>query len=802
MKIRFNKKYIAYSLIILLVLNVIPFGGFTQKVYAENSDDNFAYPDSRPSLTSDFYQILQDDDYTINDGENVRWTDLAVNGRQIDIYGTLYVDEEVLLQDAYDSSPDLAPTLIVHNGGILYTASMKCTSEWGRIVIEEGGSVYITDDYARLMLTIGEMEISGTVYGNVILGSNDMENETSCDVSGQVSGYITQYMGNSLNVEGNVSEYIMHNENTILDVYGSVNEIRTWTAGDGLRIHYGSSVDKVIAYDCDDYESGLSIPMNTEFVNMKESGTYPVRIGTMDYNSVYNETLSYNQDFVDELFAHSADLGTIYMTDDKNASFTIQNEFPFDIELSFAKEYLYPFIIENAELGKETLRDDNNNEIHEYVIKIPANGSTELEVSVDSDIEEYKEYSITINQKVSVSAVYPDGDSIMFNIPDLDDFAIDNPDDYILEPSFALKAKVLEKDPSYEEEEEEEEEKKEENKEDADSEDLNKDTDKEEKQEEKQEEKKEEKKEEKQEEKKEEKQEAVNNELKKGTASVNANNCVLGAFPTINVNSTTNDVSKAVINIVKDGVMYDTPSEVGLYTVIAKLPANDEYSEVTVQTNFAVTYLQNPANPYSINGIEGKNGIYQSEVTVSAPAGYTIATALNGNYTDRITIYRNTDLGQIFLMNGNGEKTGGIAIDNIMIDTDNPLIAGATDNSEVYSKSLEITISDENLSAVYVNGEEVTINGNSTKITLESSLGYDSFTVKAVDKSGRESELTVTLMDEWMKEKKVPKGKYKIQGGIKYTLSNGVNGVEGDSTRYASGTSFYVPADSVITFTE
>ncbi|WP_400259679.1 chitobiase/beta-hexosaminidase C-terminal domain-containing protein [Candidatus Methanomassiliicoccus intestinalis] len=84
-----------------------------------------------------------------------------------------------------------------------------------------------------------------------------------------------------------------------------------------------------------------------------------------------------------------------------------------------------------------------------------------------------------------------------------------------------------------------------------------------------------------------------------------------------------------------------------------------------------------------------------------------------------------------------------LSSEGIIIDKTPPLLEGAEDN-HTYNAALTITVSDDHLQSVLLNEEEQSIDGSSTShiITLNTNGTY---TIKATDKAGNETTITVTI---------------------------------------------------------
>lgn len=760
MSFKFNKKCISFALVLLLVFDLFPVSPLWIKVKAagnmEVSSMALLSPDDSP-IECDQLLIDENAQLTVLEGAVLNAGSIVVKtGGIIVNNGTINFSDSAIFEGSYSSEKGML------NGKYIEVSN----EDSGKFEVGENAGVSVTESLSCLS---GNIVIGGYVEG-LIFVSKDNTYETYLDIDGS-------------------ADKIKAEEGLVSIGSGHVNEIETSTfiyPGDyavigKITVDFPTDFSEV----ADDLR--FYLPPNTVLENVGDIPA-PVIIGYLDAFIPVGTTYYYNDNTVADLFKINVDLGELTIGD--LASFTIKNAFPADITYAVNKDVIYPFVFDGA------LKDNY------YFLSVGALSETRVTVSVANDYIVEGEITKTAEDN-DIIIEYPvesaEGQYEMEPFRVYED----------IYPKLNITASIKNKEMSQEEEIKEgsTNEKTDEKKEEVIEEKT------EEKKEETTEEKKEEVKEEKKEEAKEEKKEEVKKNpeekqtddtdkkvLKKGDGRLKVNDCILGSYPKINVESPTNDATNAVIIISKGDKMYEKPVDTGTYTVTAILQANNEYSELRLTSDFSVKYLDTPKDPYTIKGTVGDNKYYLGEVTISPKTGYKIATDINGIYADNITLKESTGLGNVFLMNENGEKTGAVSIDNILIDTKNPVISGVGNEKEKYAETLNLNISDDNLSKIFVNDEEIKVGGTSMEIILETKLGYDTFTVKAIDKSGRETEIQLTLMAEWMKDKTVPEGTVKIIKGEKYKLGPGLSGVEGDNSRYADGTDFYVSDDAVLTF--
>lgn len=111
------------------------------------------------------------------------------------------------------------------------------------------------------------------------------------------------------------------------------------------------------------------------------------------------------------------------------------------------------------------------------------------------------------------------------------------------------------------------------------------------------------------------------------------------------------------------------PTDKGAHTVTLIVSENNAEKERMVR-EYEISYLPAPATSYQIeNGYKDADNTYWFKngdtITVSAPEGYGIATALNGSYGASVTLSE-TDSKGIFLKNASGEMTDQVTIAEVL----------------------------------------------------------------------------------------------------------------------------------------
>ena len=131
----------------------------------------------------------------------------------------------------------------------------------------------------------------------------------------------------------------------------------------------------------------------------------------------------------------------------------------------------------------------------------------------------------------------------------------------------------------------------------------------------------------------------------------------------------------------------------------------------------------------------------------------------------------------------------------------------------MYVSSLDITADDKNLESFTVTDSKGnTITGKGGELTLSPGYGTVTFTITAVDKAGNRTVMHVTLMAEWLKERKlladVPlplevNENYELNdGNWTVTKTDAEGNVVEDKTVYNGDMPVYVNESADYTFTK
>lgn len=279
-----------------------------------------------------------------------------------------------------------------------------------------------------------------------------------------------------------------------------------------------------------------------------------------------------------------------------------------------------------------------------------------------------------------------------------------------------------------------------------------------------------------------------------------------GAYTAVPASST-NGVTDVKIEYKKQGAADSTyteekPTQTGKYVARATFPRKGKYAEVVVTKEFQITYLPTPEEPYTISSAKNVGGFHAGSVTIVPANGYLIAAKLDGTYEKSLNYTE--DVTAVYLKKADtGEKTDEIKLDAAKekIDIKKPVITGAEDGSTVYGEDVKITVTDDNLSTVTVNGKGLEVKNGKAVTTLKTENGSVDYVIVAKDKAGNKMKLTVKLASDWVKKGTVPDGsKVKLNKNQAYTLGGGTWKVEGDTTTYVGGNRFYVTGNGSFLF--
>lgn len=296
---------------------------------------------------------------------------------------------------------------------------------------------------------------------------------------------------------------------------------------------------------------------------------------------------------------------------------------------------------------------------------------------------------------------------------------------------------------------------------------------------------------------------------KKGEGVVSVADICLGDTPQVVVASPTNGIEHVTIQFKKKDAPDSTysaakPDDVGTYTVRAIFAQTENYQEVIATNDFTVSYMNQPENPYQVNGTKGKNDYYISLVTIIPAKGFLISDSRNGIYKNQLELMQSVTGYTIYLKKGDtGEITSPIGIPTIKIDRKAPVILNAESGSTIFKDELEVIVQDENLSQVLVNNKEVSIKDGKAVLNLSSNQGKESYEIVSVDSAGNVTKSNFVLAASWMKSMIIPIGqKVRLYADSPYKLGGGNWMLAGDSTIYAGNSTFYVDSDGDYSFSK
>ena len=215
---------------------------------------------------------------------------------------------------------------------------------------------------------------------------------------------------------------------------------------------------------------------------------------------------------------------------------------------------------------------------------------------------------------------------------------------------------------------------------------------------------------------------------------------------------------------------------------------------------------------YHSNGSEyrvnSKNWL-NSDFIVTAQEGWQLSLSkdVDSDWQDKLTVSQESEDGklQFYVRNTESGVISELISEAYKIDKTAPVISGAEDG-ESYNTSVILTITDDNLDSVTVNGEKVELTNQ--KLTLKPAEGKQ--TVIAKDKAGNTTSLTITVKEEKGKDsedkdkgssdqnqdkKPADKGNNK-DAGKDQTQGNANGNSKGSSAGNASGTSSAAKAES------
>lgn len=210
-----------------------------------------------------------------------------------------------------------------------------------------------------------------------------------------------------------------------------------------------------------------------------------------------------------------------------------------------------------------------------------------------------------------------------------------------------------------------------------------------------------------------------------------------------------------------------------------------------------------PEDVYSVNVSKGENKYFSSYMTITAKDGYLVSKTIDGKYTKKIIFTDSSEGENIYFMDDSiGLISPAVHIDGFLIDAASPT-ASVDSGAIYYGDEKTVTIEDDNLVSVTLNGEEVElIDGKAILILLADGAEME-YEIVATDIAGNKTVIVYTVAATWTQSGIIPVNvAVKLKPDTKYTLDAGEWKVEGDSTSYMGGNSFYINDEGKYTFTQ
>ncbi len=150
---------------------------------------------------------------------------------------------------------------------------------------------------------------------------------------------------------------------------------------------------------------------------------------------------------------------------------------------------------------------------------------------------------------------------------------------------------------------------------------------------------------------------------------------------------------------------------------------------------------------YRIEGSVSDTGWYVSDLKIVPKEGYELMTEEEGKALDEISLTKDTDCGEekFYIMNKTSGEIYYQSVLNYKKDTKKPEINGVKKDATYEKNNLVVTVSDDNLSNVTVNGKPQRIGNSTINITLTANQETMVYMVTATDCAGNMSDCKVTL---------------------------------------------------------
>lgn len=249
------------------------------------------------------------------------------------------------------------------------------------------------------------------------------------------------------------------------------------------------------------------------------------------------------------------------------------------------------------------------------------------------------------------------------------------------------------------------------------------------------------------------------------------------------------------------------PGRVGAYTAKAVFAATELYQEVVKTADFNILPIQSvlqegtaefvqpgwhvgeempaPVVASTTNGVDHITYYYKDQ-GADDNAFTTVPPTQVGKYTAK-AVFAATELYKEVVKTSDFEILPEVPVEEV--DEIAPVISGI-ENGQIYYGDQTATVTDENLQTVTVNGESVALSGNRVDITLKPS--EEAYKIVAEDTAGNKTEYTVEVWETWVRDGIKTDGKKMLRRARMYKLGSGQWTVDGDSTVYSGGGTFYV----------
>ncbi|MDE6740265.1 MAG: hypothetical protein K2K07_14375, partial [Lachnospiraceae bacterium] len=137
-------------------------------------------------------------------------------------------------------------------------------------------------------------------------------------------------------------------------------------------------------------------------------------------------------------------------------------------------------------------------------------------------------------------------------------------------------------------------------------------------------------------------------------------------------------------------------------------------------------------------------------------------------------------------------------------DTTAPVITGI-EKGGTYPAGTRFGVTDDNLESVKMNEQLVTPSQTDGMYQVTAAEYSTSCVIRAKDKAGNETVYSITVEKQDVEDDTSvisKSGDYLLKAGTAYRLGDGKWTLEGDSTVYSGGSTFYVRGDGTYHFTQ